>query len=248
MSSIFMRLALLSSGYARRSKYIQSSYGFDPLEYIWPPMSFWSQVTFVKTWLDFLSSRYIIERSKDKKQYIPDYKPDPLLFRPILKMPPSPAQYLYKVETVFEKITDSMIPDEYIQFTPPSLQFCYRHVLSYLATEDIKLSINTINPLLVHAISRYSSGYSYSRSDKQPNKATLAFISSMLQHIEKDQALLKIVQDCEGDERKMTLMISNIEPLSSPSKEPIWDEEIYTLLVKKLKGLSALYDTNPTMV
>ncbi len=203
----------------------------------------------IKAWCDLLTTPYLRDRYTYKKQQDQNYQLHLENFIALLSLQsPTPEQYMLKIEKFFQDITGSLMPDEYLYFSMASTVFCYRHVLAYLAKQKVALSPRALNPILINAISNYSSGYTITRQDRVPNQSTLQYISEMLQAIEQDQKLLDLIDEATSEPNKVALIFENIIPLEEPSKDPVWNKKDYQQLIQRIQSLVTIYERDPSLL
>ena len=224
---------------------IRAFYQHDPLRCNWIDKNPLHQLKLIQTWCDLLATRYMRERYTFNKNMLNDYQINHLNFYAVLLLKsPTPKQYLLRIEDFFMQITDCVIPDEYIPYTLSSTTHSYRHFLSHLAKNKVKLSVTALNPLLVNALSEYSTGYHTTKYDRIPSETTLIFIKSMLTEIEKDQRLLNLINKASHDEKQLSLILGNLSPIDPPEKSPIWSKKIYARIFARLQSLYELREQN----
>ncbi len=240
---------LTAYGYSDKITEIKKHYGHDPINAQWPAISFINKLKIIQAWCDLLSTPYMRERYLFKKENYINYQLNPEDFIVLLSLQsPTPERYMLKIEKFFQDITDSLIPDEYLLFSMASTIFCYRHVLAYLSKQKATLSIRALNPLLVNAVSHFSSGFTITKTDKIPNQSTLQFIHEMLQAIDQKKTLLDLIDAATSEPNKVTLIFENIIPLEKPSKHPVWNKQDYQQLIQRIQSLLMIYESNPALL
>ena len=153
-----------------------------------------------------------------------------------------PAQYLSMLDRMFEVISGTIIPDNYLLFTIPSIDHPYRHVIAYLANQKKQMGIDTLNPIIVCCISEFSSGYSRSKNDKKPNEDTLKFIAAMLSKINTDPRIIDCLYESSSNPRRIDKFIQAFTPFEKPPSNPEYSEKQSLQILNIVESTLALFD------